>query len=134
MRSGMMMVSVLALSACGWRAQRVERMVQLRAEDALDALDATPVQRRRVRQSMRELVNAAGPLVKQAQGDGQVLLGEWRSTSADPAKVHAVVDAELELLRTLAHQGADAALELRALLTPEQRDRVAHQIERLFER
>ena len=54
-----------------------------------------------------------------------------------PAEVRARVDARmghaLDALRAFAHETADAALKIHALLTPEQRAQVSRRLER-FER
>lgn len=120
-------------TGCGRGADRLERaeqMVDWKVADAMDDLDATPQQTARAQALAKGLVVEAKPLVKQGLEARDTLIAEWKTTRPDAAKVYAVVDAQLDAVRGLAHRVADAAIELHGLLTPEQRDEVAARIDK----
>jgi Spy/CpxP family protein refolding chaperone len=96
----------------------------------MDDLDATPQQTARAQALAKGLVVEAKPLAKQGLEARDTLIAEWKSPRPDSAKVHAVVDAQLDAVRGLVHRAADAAIELHALLTPQQRDEVTVRLEK----
>jgi Spy/CpxP family protein refolding chaperone len=49
----------------------------------------------------------------------------WKEENPDAGRLHALVDRELELKREFQHRMVDAKIELFALLTPEQRQKLA---------
>ncbi|MCC6336959.1 MAG: periplasmic heavy metal sensor [Myxococcales bacterium] len=112
------------------RLERAEKLVDWKVADAMDDLDATPRQAERAQGLAKGLVVEARPLVKQALEARDVLIAEWKTNKPDSAKVHAVVDSQLDAARGFVHRVADAAIELHGLLTPEQRDEVTARFEK----
>ncbi len=101
-----------------------------RVDDALDDLDATPEQRTRIN-AVKDRMLAAGLEARGARGQThETLLGEWKATSPDAAKLHALVDARVDAMRALAHQAVDAGVEVHGILTPEQREQLTRKAER----
>lgn len=125
-------VAVLGATGCGGgaRAERMEKMIALRVEDALDELDATQAQRERVQAMTKDSIATAKPLVEEARTARAALLTEWKSERPDANRVHQLVDAQLDSLRTFTHAMVDKGLELHRLLTPEQRAEVTTRLER----
>lgn len=123
----------MGASGCGRGADRFERasqQVSWKVADAMEDLDATPQQTERAQALAQGLVADAKPVVKQGLEARETLLAEWKSSRPDAAKVHALVDAQVDAVRGLVHRAADAAIELHGLLTPAQRDEVTQRLER----
>jgi Spy/CpxP family protein refolding chaperone len=99
-------------------------------DDTLDDLDATPAQRERIQAIVSGLV-ADGQKLREAHRGGHAeLLAQWKSETPDAAKLHALVDARSAELTAFAHRAADAAVEIHATLTPEQREKLTRKHER----
>jgi len=108
----------------------VAAFVGARVDDALDDLDATPDQRTRVN-AVKDRLLAAGQQARTGNPEAhQALLAEWKSSSPDAAKLHALVDARIDAMRAFAHQAVDGGIEVHGILTPEQREKVTKKIER----
>jgi periplasmic protein CpxP/Spy len=121
-------LALTGLTGCGHHRpdpEHMERMVTHHVNDALDDLKATPEQRQKVL-AVKDRMLASG---KTLRGDHQAMAKEalslWEATTFDRARALALVDARLDAMRTLAHQAVDAAAEVHATLTPEQRAQVA---------
>ena len=129
-------VSMVGAVGCGRgaRAERLEKMVALKVDDALDDLDATTAQRERVQAMTKDALTAARPLAEQAQAARGALVTEWKADRPDASRVHQLVDAQLEALRGFAHRLADQAIELHQVLTPQQRALVSERLDRLERR
>jgi len=119
----------------GHTPERVQQLVTWKVDDALDALQATEAQRQQVHQEKDALLQQGRALMEAHRGSREELLHQWEAPSPDSARLHALVDARMDALRAFAHRAMDAALRVHALLTPEQRARVAgHLRERMGER
>lgn len=127
-------VAAMGATGCGNRPERFEKMVQWRVDDALDELDATQAQRDRVQALTKESLAATKPLAEQAKSTRTALMSEWKSSTPDAAKVHALVDGQLDAVRAVAHALTDKALEVHALLTPKQREVLTAKAERFEKR
>jgi Spy/CpxP family protein refolding chaperone len=108
----------------------VAAFVTDRVDDALDDVDATPEQRTRIHAVKDRLLAAAQGARAGHREAHEALLAEWKSASPDAARLHALVDARIDELRALAHQGVDAGVEVHGVLTPEQREKVTRKVER----
>ncbi|MEW6434490.1 MAG: Spy/CpxP family protein refolding chaperone [Myxococcota bacterium] len=127
------MALAMGASGCGRGADRLERasqQISWKVADAMEDLDATPQQTERAQALAQGLVADAKPVVKQGLEAREALVDEWKSARPDAAKVHALVDAQVDAVRGLVHRAADAAIELHGLLTPAQRDEVTQRLER----
>lgn len=108
----------------------VQARVDARMGHALDALHATPEQRVQVKEIVDKVV-ADGLSLRAGQHDARAaLVAQWNAATPDAAQVHALVDQRIDALRAFAHEAADAALKVHAILTPEQRAQVAQRLER----
>jgi Spy/CpxP family protein refolding chaperone len=101
-----------------------------RVDDALDDLDATPGQRTAIHAVTDRVLARVLQHRGEHDADRAVLLGEWRSASPDRARLHALVDQRAAEMTAMAHEAVDAAIEVHATLTPEQREKVARKVER----
>lgn len=134
MSKWMLAVGVLAVGAMGCgrgadRAERMEKMAQWRVDDAMSELDATPAQKDKAKALTNDVLVEARSMLKQSDASREALLTEWKSTKPDRTKVRAIIDTQLEALRTVAYKAADSAIELHATLTPEQREQVSKRLE-----
>jgi Spy/CpxP family protein refolding chaperone len=119
---------------CGGGAAKdpaaITAAVDARLEDALKSLDATPAQRVAI-QGLKDKLLADGLQLREGQAAAhQALLAEWKATSPDRNRVHAILDERAAAMTAMAHEAADAALQLHDLLTPEQRAKVEGRLER----
>jgi Spy/CpxP family protein refolding chaperone len=108
----------------------ISAMVTERLEDALKSLDATPAQRTAIQAQKDKLLADVLKLRDGQAAARQGLLAEWKSPNPDRNKVHAIIDERAAAVTALAHEAADAALEVHAQLTPEQRIKVEARLER----
>ncbi|MDP3232301.1 MAG: Spy/CpxP family protein refolding chaperone [Myxococcales bacterium] len=129
-------LAVMGATGCGGgaRAERMEKMVQWRVDDALDELDATQAQRERVQAITKDAIAKAKPIAEQGQAASAVLVTQWKSSAPDSSAVHQLVDAQLDTVRAFAHVLVDKALEVHQLLTPKQRDQISSRLERFEKR
>jgi len=127
-------VGLAGFRGCGHHGGRdpaqVAAFVTERLDDALDDLAATPAQRTAIQGIKDTLLAQAQTLRAQHQADHALLLAEWNADHPDRAKIQALIDARANELTALAHQAADAAIQVHDILTPEQRAKVAKKLER----
>ncbi|HSN90474.1 MAG TPA: Spy/CpxP family protein refolding chaperone [Anaeromyxobacteraceae bacterium] len=135
--AGIAAIALLAgfRGGCGGHAHgrdpaEVAAFVTDRVDDALDDLDATPEQRQRIHAAKDRLLSEGARLRGTRGETHREILAQWDSERPDAARLHALVDARIEEVRALAHQGVDAAVEVHATLTPEQRARVSRKLHR----
>lgn len=129
-------LAVMGATGCGGgaRAERMEKVVQWKVDDALDELDATQAQRERVQAITKDAIAKAKPIAEQGQAARGVLVTQWKSPAPDASAVHQLVDTQLENVRAFAHVMVDKALEVHQLLTPKQRDQVSSRLDRFEKR
>jgi periplasmic protein CpxP/Spy len=126
-------VAVAGFTGCGHHRPdpaRMERMVTHRVDDALDDLKATPEQRQKITAVKDRLLASARAMRGDHQATVKEALGLWEAASFDRARALALVDARLDAMRAMAHEAVDAAAEVHATLTAEQRAEVARRIHR----
>jgi Spy/CpxP family protein refolding chaperone len=110
--------------------ERANRMITARVEDALDDLDAAPEQRAKVL-ALKDRLLQQGMAAREGHRETvQEVVAQWDAATPDAAKLHALVDARIDAMRRLAHEAADAGVELHAVLTPEQRAKLSRKLHR----
>jgi Spy/CpxP family protein refolding chaperone len=127
-------VVTLGATGCGRHHRpdpaRMEKMVTHQVDDALDDLKATPEQRQKIG-AVKDRLLASG---RAMHGDRQATVKEalelWEAQGFDRARALSLVDARIDAMRTMAHQAVDAAAEVHATLTPEQRAQVSKKLHR----
>jgi len=135
--AGLAAIAVLAgfRGGCGGHSHgrdpaEVAAFVTDRVDDGLDDLDATPEQRQRIH-AVKDRLLAEGMKLRGTRGEThREILAQWDSAQPDAARLHALVDARIEEVRAIAHQGVDAAVEVHGVLTPEQRAKVSRKLHR----
>ncbi len=112
---------------------RVERIVTEHLDDALDDLKATDAQRAQVHGLKSQLLQDGQRFAAGQREARKALVAQWDAAQPDAAQVHALVDARMDALRSLAHETADAAIQLHGILTPDQRAQLSKKIHRRME-
>lgn len=113
----------------GRSPEEISAFVSGRVDGLLDDVNATPAQRDRVQTVVKELVAEGTKLRGDHEGTHAELLAQWNAENPDATKLHALVDQRADAMRTFAHRAVDAALEIHATLTPEQRAALAKKLE-----
>ncbi len=113
---------------------RVDQMVTMHLDDALDDLKATDPQRAQVHALKDKLLQDGQKFAADQRQARQALVAQWDAAQPDGAQVHALVDARIDALRALAHEAADTAIQLHGILTPEQRAQISKKIHRRMDR
>lgn len=124
----------VAVAACGgprhgrFDMERVDKMISWKLDDVMDELEATDAQRQQlVAIKDRVMVRLAEERAAH-EGMRPEFLLELAKDQPDPDKLHQLVDTRLEQLRPKLHEAVDVALEVHAVLTPEQRDRIEQHV------
>ena len=123
-----------AWSDSGVRVCRGRRPARRRSPQDTYPSNVPQAQRERVQALTKEAIANAKPLAEQAKVTRTALMTEWKSATPDAAKVHQLVDSQLESVRSFAHTLTDKALEVHQLLTPKQRDVLTEKAERFEKR
>lgn len=110
------------------RQKAAQRFISNRLDDALDDLNANQAQRARAVQLKDQLIAEAQPLFSGQQEAKAELASQFTGGNPDSAKLHALVDERLNAMRAFAHKLVDAAVEVHASLTPEQKAKVSEKI------
>ena len=126
-------VGVGALTLTAFRGHgdpaHMDQMVERRLTKMLDTVQATDAQRQQIT-AIKDKVLADGKALRAAhQGTHEQLLALWKSDQPDVAKVHALVDARADAMKKFADEVADAMIQVHGILTPDQRAKVADQIQ-----
>jgi Spy/CpxP family protein refolding chaperone len=118
----------------GWRdPARIEKLATAHIDDALDDLDATDAQRKSVQAVKSRLLSEGMALSVENRKAGKEIVAQWDASSPDAARIHALIDERAEAMRAFAHKAADAAIEVRGTLTPEQRATVSKKVHRIVD-
>ena len=113
---------------------RVDRRVTEHIDDYLDDAKATPDQRARILAIKSRLLPEGGALAQSHRKAQQELAAQLASDKPDGARLHALVDQQLEAVRAFAHKSVDGALEAHATLNREQRAPVTKKLQRYAQR
>jgi Spy/CpxP family protein refolding chaperone len=120
------------LGAGAWRAhggfgghrhdpEMMQRFVQFAVNEKLDAIDATPEQRQKVKEVTDRLLQEAKAL-HQGKADLHDQMSELLAQDEpDAARAKALVQARVQEFSRFADDATDALLELHRTFTPEQR-------------
>jgi Spy/CpxP family protein refolding chaperone len=99
----------------------VHKFIQFAVNEKLDAIEATPEQRQKVKEVTARLLQEAHAL-RQAKTDLHDQMSELLAQDQpDPARARALVQARVQELSRFADDATDALLELHRTFTPEQR-------------
>ena len=127
-------VTSVALVGCGrghgeMTQERLNKMVSWKVDDFLDSVDATDAQRDHVNAIATRMANDVGPVLLDNAESRAALQKLFESQTVDAASVHATLDKRSDALKGVAHKVADAAIEVREVLTPAQRQQVVAKLQ-----
>jgi periplasmic protein CpxP/Spy len=108
---------------------QLDRMVTNRLDDLLDDVSATDAQRTQILALKDKLMADGKALHADHAGTRQQLVALWQADQPDAAKVHALVDGRADAMKKFADEVADAMIQVHGILTPEQRAKVADEIQ-----
>ena len=123
----------LTLTGCHHRChdpKRAQAFLTSRVDDLLDDVKATDAQRQQIHAVTDPLIARGKALHEGHTAQKTELLALWRSDQPDAARLHALVDARAAAMKGFVDEAADAALQIHAILTPEQREQLARKLER----
>jgi len=109
---------------------RMEKMIASHLDDVLDDLDATAEQRAKITAVKDRLVAEGKALRAGKEPLRNDLLAQWDSPNPDVGRVHALIDEKGDAMKGFAHKVADGLAEVHAILTPEQRAKLAKKAKR----
>jgi Spy/CpxP family protein refolding chaperone len=113
---------------------RVDRQVTEHLDDMLDDVKATDAQRKRILAVKDRLLPEAAALAASQQQARKEITEQLSSERPDAARLHALVDRQVDALRALAHKSVDGAVEAHGTLTPEQRAPLVKKLRRFAAR
>ena len=107
----------------------VNMIVTYKLDEVLDEIDATRLQRDEFHAAKDWMLSMVEDGMRARRADRQVFLSEIKADAPDAARLHALLDQRIEEKRQLAHDILDTILDLHAILTPGQRDRLFQLVE-----
>jgi protein CpxP len=124
----LLLAAALVLPACGrmhhhgaFDLATADRRVTAHLDDLLDDVKATDAQRARIQGIKSRLLPELAALADSHHKAQQEVVAQLSSDHPDQARLHTLVDQQIEALRAAAHKSVDGLLEAHATLTPEQR-------------
>jgi Spy/CpxP family protein refolding chaperone len=111
-----------------------DRRITGHLDDVLDDVKATDAQRARIQAIKSRLLPELAALASSHHKAQQELVAQLSSDHPDQARLHALVDQEIEALRAAAHKSVDGVVEAHATLTPEQRAPLVKKLRRFAAR
>jgi Spy/CpxP family protein refolding chaperone len=131
----------LTLAAgCGMRHHadfdpaRADKQVTEHLEDVLDDVKATDAQKAHIMGIKNRLLPEVAALAGSQQKVRQEVAAQLASDHPDAARLHSLVDQQVDALRALAHKSVDGVVEAHATLTPEQRAPLVKKMRRFASR
>jgi periplasmic protein CpxP/Spy len=113
---------------------RMDRRVTEHLEDYLDDAKASDAQRARILAVKNRLLPDGIVLAQSQRQVSKEIAEQLASDRPDPARLHALVDQQIEAARVFAHKAVDGAVEAHGTLTPEQRAPLAKKLRRIASR
>lgn len=131
----------LTLAAgCGMRRHgefdpvRVDKQVTGRLDDYLDDVKASDAQKTRILAIKDRLMPQAAALAASQKKVREEVAAQLASDRPDAARLHALVDQQMDAIRALAHKSVDGVVEAHSTLSPEQRAPAMKKMRRLASR
>jgi len=110
------------------RAEKMKKFIDYRVNGVLDDLSVDDTQRTQINASKDRLIKQAEQ-VFQSRGElRDSMLAQWNAEKPDAEAIHKLIDDRMDEFRALAHQAADAGLEVHGVLDAKQRAQVAELI------
>jgi Spy/CpxP family protein refolding chaperone len=113
---------------------RLNARVTDHLDDYLDDARASDAQRARIREVKDRLLPEGVALATANKKAGHQIAEQLASDRPDQARLHALVDQQIEATRAYAHKAIDGALEAHRTLSPEQRAALTKKLQRYASR
>jgi periplasmic protein CpxP/Spy len=113
---------------------RMDSRVTEHLDDYLDDAKASDAQRARILAVKNRLLPEGTALAQSHRQVSKEIAEQLASDRPDPARLHALVDQQIEAARTFAHKAVDGAVEAHGTLTPAQRAPAAKKLRRFASR
>jgi Spy/CpxP family protein refolding chaperone len=113
---------------------RLNARVTDHLDDYLDDARASDAQRARIREVKDRLLPEGVTLATANRQAGRQIAEQLASDRPDQARLHALVDQQIEATRAYAHKAIDGALEAHRTLSPEQRAPLTKKLQRYASR
>ena len=129
----------ISFIACGHRSgdmdtDQMQQFIAQRMDRMLDKIDATDEQRVKIA-AVKESFVAEMQKMKASHQEGfKFVIDEIKSEAPDREKLHRMLDERIDAHKAFAHKAIDAALDVHAVLTPQQRTLVLEKMERFHEK
>lgn len=107
---------------------KIKSFIDWRVNDVLNDLEASTVQREQITIIKDRLFAVGEGYAKSRPETRKAFLAQWNTATPDKAEVHRLVDERIDEIRAIAHQAADAALEVHQTLEPKQRAAITEMI------
>ena len=134
------LIPITALAAgCDWRRRdfdpvRLDRQLNGRLDDYFDDVNASQAQRTRILAIKDRLMPEATALAASQKKVRAEVATQLASDRPDSARLHALVDQQVEAFRALAHKSVDGAVEAHGTLSPQQRAPLVKKMQRFAAR
>jgi Spy/CpxP family protein refolding chaperone len=113
---------------------RAYEFITRRVDQMLTEIKATDAQKAQINQLKDKLISEAKELRRTEHGlKHDAMTAIWGASEPNPDVVHAEVDKAVEAHRAFAHDAADALIQLRGILTPEQRAQLKDKLQHRFQ-
>jgi len=125
----------LLVAACGgprhgrFNAERLDQIVSWKLDDVMDELDATATQREQLVAIKDRVMRRLAEEHRAHQADKHEILLELAKDQPDPDRLHKLLDEKIDAARPKLHEALDVALEVHAVLTPEQRAQIKQHVQ-----
>jgi Spy/CpxP family protein refolding chaperone len=113
---------------------RLDKEVSEHLDDVLDDVKASDAQRARIQSIEKRLLPDVAALAASQKEARQEIVTQLSSERPDTARLHALVDRQVDAFRALAHKSVDGAVEAHGTLTPEQRAPLVKKMRRFASR
>jgi len=113
---------------------RMDRQVTEHLDDYLDDAKASDAQRARIAAVKKQLLPQGVALANAQQQVNREIAQQLASDRPDRARLHALVDQQVEATRAFAHKSIDGLLEAHGTLTAEQRAPLTKKLQRFASR
>jgi Spy/CpxP family protein refolding chaperone len=100
---------------------RADKQVTEHIEDVLEDVKASDAQKAHILGIKNRLLPEVAALMGSQPRVRQEMVAQLTSDHPDAARLHALVDQQVDAFRAVAHKSIDGVLEAHATLTPEQR-------------
>lgn len=109
-------------------SRHFERLTERHLDYLLDKIDATEAQRPQIRIAIEQLAEGLKPLHVDHEQVYQTVRQQWEMDRLDAERLHALIDEQVEQMRSLGYRVADDMVAFHGVLTPQQRQQLTEEM------